>query len=274
LAAGLDAAEGNQSRLILDFTLLNRSGTVRLPEVLELLNQNEFRAVHLRRRLHTLPLRILRSLTLRIKYLGNIASLFGIVTEGKASDSSLIERGRNRSRNVILLGYFQSSASVEKLGIKFTQVLNMDFLTKSGSCNFDYLFIHMRRGDYLKFSNTYGVVPEKDLIQIVNKVLKELSVEKVYLASEDLVAAIRVQQSLELAKGFSELVSLQTSGIQLLQLMVNAKGLVLANSSLSWWGAFLNQNNSAVYYPNPWFKSFCQPDFILQNWVPFQINWE
>jgi len=274
LAAGLDVAEGNPSRLVLDFTLLNQSGTVRSPEVLELLNQTEFRAIHLQRKIYILPLRILRKLSLRINFIRIIASWFGIITEGKVSDSALLARRHNRSGSAMLLGYFQSSDSAGKLGQRITDVLKMEMLVDSGKLNFDYLFIHMRRGDYLKLRHSYGVISENDLKEIGNRVAKELSIVKVYLASEDCEAATRVQGNLELAKGYSELVSCQASGLELLQLMVNAKALVLANSSLSWWGAFLNQKDSVVYYPNPWFKSLDRPDFILQSWLPFQVNWE
>jgi hypothetical protein len=274
LAAGLDAAEGDQSRLVLDFTLLSTSGTVRSPEVLDLLNQNNFRAIHLQRKLYIFPLRILRSLLLRIKYFRNLAGLLGIITDGKVSDTSLLDRGRCRSGRAILLGYFQSSNSAEKLRNIMAEVLKLELLTDAGDCSVDYLFIHMRRGDYLKYRDIYGVISENDLIRIGNIAAQGLSLERVYLASEDREAANRVQGSLEIENGVSELVSSQAKGVDLLKLMVNAKALVLANSSLSWWGAFLNQKNSVVYYPNPWFQSLDFPDFILESWVPFQVNWE
>lgn len=274
LVAGLDAAEGDQSRLVLDFTLLNHSGTARSPEVLELLNQDEFRAIHLQRKSYILPLRILRSLSLRIKYVRIAASWFGFITEGKVPDSTLIDQIRNCSGSAKLLGYFQFSDSAEKLEKKISELLKLEMLTNSVNRKVEYLFIHMRRGDYLKYRNTYGVISENDVIEIGNKAAKAMSITKVYLASEDSEAAIRVQGNLELAHDLSELVSSQAKGIEILQLMVNAKALVLANSSLSWWGAFLNQKNPLVYYPNPWFRSLDVPDFILQKWIPFQVNWE
>lgn len=274
LAAGLDVADGNPSRLKLDFTLLNHSGTFRSPEILELLNPNQFREVHLQRQRYILPLRLLRSLTIRMQILANVASWFGIITDGKDHDLSLINKARNCTGRTLLLGYFQNLASIEKLGDRLVEVIRMRHLSSVENLNLDYLFIHLRRGDYLSFRDSYGIIAESDLIEIGNKIIKNNSIARVIVASEDYDAATRVKEKLLVGSEFCELAPPGATGIEILQIMVNAKVLVLANSSLSWWGAFLNQRNPIVFYPNPWFKSLHQPDFIPKAWIPFDVKWE
>jgi hypothetical protein len=40
-----------------------------------------------------------------------------------------------------------------------------------------------------------------------------------------------------------------------MQLMTRAKNLIIANSSFSWWGAYLNNNDANVFVPNYWIQS-------------------
>jgi hypothetical protein len=53
----------------------------------------------------------------------------------------------------------------------------------------------------------------------------------------------------------------------------SCKTMILANSSYSWWAAFLNDSeNKTVFYPSPWFKNenyndkIAEPDWIAVKW--------
>ena len=57
-----------------------------------------------------------------------------------------------------------------------------------------------------------------------------------------------------------------------MQLMSNCKHNIIANSSYSWWGAWLNNNpNKIVIGPKKWFNSssekFDSTDIIPENWI-------
>lgn len=50
-------------------------------------------------------------------------------------------------------------------------------------------------------------------------------------------------------------------------LMTQCKHNIIANSSFSWWGAWLNQNqNKVVIAPNKWFYHKVTPDIYCENW--------
>lgn len=50
-------------------------------------------------------------------------------------------------------------------------------------------------------------------------------------------------------------------------LMSKCKGNILANSSFSYWGAMLNENdNKIVIYPQKW-NNISTPDIFPQNWI-------
>ena len=54
-----------------------------------------------------------------------------------------------------------------------------------------------------------------------------------------------------------------------MQLMSLCKANIIANSSFSWWGAWLNNNkNKIIYAPKNWFRdvSICTDDLIPNTW--------
>ena len=274
LAAGLDATEGNPERLILDFTLLKRSGTIRSAEILNLLKTEKFHSIHLQRRIYVLPLKIIRSIGLRIRFARNLISMFGFFVEGKKLDNNLLLNARKYPGSSLLLGYFQTSHSALHMRKEIMSVLRKDELFITTLSRQKYLFIHIRRGDYIEWKNSYGVISEKTLIEIGNKIIKKSTILKTLVASEDSDVASRVRDALNLDNNLIECVPPEATGIELLRIISNAKILVLANSSLSWWGAFFNSNQPDTYYPLPWFKSEQDSELILENWKSYKVAWE
>jgi hypothetical protein len=59
-----------------------------------------------------------------------------------------------------------------------------------------------------------------------------------------------------------------------LELMRLAKGFIIANSTFSWWGAFLSrEKNCLVTYPSPWFSDLANPPMLFpEKWVGVKFD--
>jgi hypothetical protein len=58
-------------------------------------------------------------------------------------------------------------------------------------------------------------------------------------------------------------------------LMTFGKAHIIANSTFSWWGAFLSESSMQVIAPEEWFESREEPlDLIPPNWTRIKSYWE
>ena len=58
-----------------------------------------------------------------------------------------------------------------------------------------------------------------------------------------------------------------------MQLMSLCRHHIIANSSFSWWGAWLGQSKDTVTIaPNTWFRHHPRPDILPEYWTPISID--
>ena len=157
-----------------------------------------------------------------------------------------------------LRGYFQSYKYFEE--IKFTI---LDLLTPSadvqqmdGVCG-----MHVRRGDYLQLKNCYQILD----YNYYKAAMDEVKADKYLIFSDD------IEYCKTIFKGDQYLFS---EGDVYNDLAIMSKGcehLIMANSSLSWWGAYLNNNfNKKIVAPAKWFGPALRhntKDLLLDSWI-------
>jgi hypothetical protein len=119
-----------------------------------------------------------------------------------------------------------------------------------------YQYIHIRRGDYVTTDSTYGLIGANHYKKFVSKKLP------LVIGTDDIQSAESVIKDLKPDFVFS---SSDSTAWQALKMMGMADSLVLANSTLSWWGGFLASNRGKnVYSPSPFYKDDFKNDDLLQ----------
>jgi hypothetical protein len=212
-------------------------------------------------------------LTLRISLSGLMllcsGQLLRIIT---SREMSRFSQGRIRG-NCLLIGYFQTAeyVSIKRVKDQFVQLeladpARAEVIKKILGQVTNPTGIHYRLGDYrnepkLGLLNDSYYICAMDKIQPVNENI-------LLFSNEPIVAAQRF-------KGISTssfiLVPTELSATETLQLMRCCKKIVIANSSLSWWGAFIGESNIAegnIVCPSPWFEfSQTSEGLLPSGWV-------
>lgn len=183
-----------------------------------------------------------------------------------------------KSKNIYLNGYFQS----EKYFIKKRNLIINDFsfptldainkqLLDQISNDINSVSIHVRRGDYLKKKVTeyHGCLPLSYYISSVNDLSNKFDDLKFYIFSDD-------KDFIESSFGFIKnkiIVSGNTGkhSWKDMCLMTYCKHHIIANSSFSWWGAWLSETDGITFAPRNWFNpqmaKFEINDIIPNNWI-------
>ncbi len=183
----------------------------------------------------------------------------------------------NQKIPLILEGYWQSEkyfASVAAIIRKEFQWKNADkfynlpLLNEINSCN--SVSIHLRKGDYLSNSLVnaiHGIVPNEYYMLAIDLIKSKTKIDKIYIFSDDLKAADEFIREYGIGINASALNDNTMLDFYLLQ---KCKHNIIANSSFSWWSAWLNSNpNKIVVAPKRWFvdQSINTSDIIPENWI-------
>lgn len=124
--------------------------------------------------------------------------------------------------------------------------------------------IHIRRTDYLNFPE-YHPFPGIDYYEKAIKLMRDMGISDFIIFSDDIEWCKKNFGSFfKYSEGLSD--------IQDLALMSKCKNHIIANSSFSWWGAWLNNNkDKKVIAPSLWFgpakKNVITNDLYCSDWI-------
>ena len=128
--------------------------------------------------------------------------------------------------------------------------------------------VHVRMGDYKNnptVKKMYDVCDEKYYSKAIDLMKKENPSSKFYLFSDD----IEKVRSMKIFSDFDYIENQNVSSWNDLFLMSNCKHSIIANSSFSWWGAYLKKNHDTLTIaPSTWLASETKtPDNLPPNWL-------
>lgn len=184
----------------------------------------------------------------------------------------------NQSSAPYLVGYFQSylyaesnrehlmRARIQNTGPELKE-LNLAAETEMP------LIVHCRFGDYL-LENDFGI-PSREYYQAaITSLLNKKICKSIWVFSDDLTRAKEKIDSKNLLP-IRWISTVDNSDVSTLQAMRLGRGYVIANSTFSWWAAYLSLNPIAdVVAPNPWFIGMEDPvELIPPKWQRFDAGY-
>ena len=165
--------------------------------------------------------------------------------------------------------YFQNYADEIKKIFSFSKQLNeKNSLIANEIKQNQSISIHIRRGDYLLPNNrNHNTDLRKYYLKAIEKTSKFYNSPKYFIFTDD---PSWVSRNFTLDYLFKIVnINHQTQSFFDMYLMSLCKSNIIANSSFSWWGAWLNNNkDKVVYAPKNWFKDkrISTDDLIPKSW--------
>lgn len=207
-----------------------------------------------------------------LKYVDNI---FKKIKNSKFIEVEYTHKEKNHSyenipykKNLLIHGYFQSEKYFQKNKEKIIDLFHIDdkdisFLYEKYK-NIDLkntVSIHIRRGDYLNSPDIHPVCKK----EYYEKAMQSFPNKNFLFVSQD------IEWVKNNFKGTNIFYSENNNEILDLTLQTICSDNIIANSTFSWWGAYLNRNqNKKVIAPLQWFgkNSFINKnDIVPSNWT-------
>lgn len=235
----------------------------------------------------SLPLHLENSLSVNRSSLWSKSNFFGRIGRRlrlKRNDVSFVERSFRFDERVLtleapirLIGYWQSPHYFSDVAAQIRQDIGtcgkltdacIEILQKIKAT--DAICIHVRRGDYVTNKDAtsfHGLCSNEYYKKGVNRVAQGLQEPHGFVFTDD---PVWVRENLSIGIEFTvvDINSVDEPHLDL-WLMSACKHFVIANSSLSWWGAWLSTSpNKKVITPVKWFvdSTIDTTDLIPADW--------
>lgn len=143
---------------------------------------------------------------------------------------------------------------------------NTELKREINNCN--SVGIHVRRGDYLKEKDFRGICDIEYYKTAISFLFKENPTRRFYIFSNDMEwCQENIEPMLQGAEVCYVTGNMRQDSCWDIFLMNQCKSLIVANSSFSWWGAFLNKNNPLVIAPKQWKNGQDTHGMYAADWI-------
>lgn len=123
--------------------------------------------------------------------------------------------------------------------------------------------IHVRLGDYVEKHDIYGGICTKDYYaNAISIIESRIENPRFYIFSNDIEEAAKIfpYENFKVVQTKDDLIDMY--------MMKLCKHNIIANSSFSWWAAWLNSNiNKLVIAPKRWVNTFRVEDIWCEDWI-------
>ena len=184
------------------------------------------------------------------------------------------------SEDFILFGYYQSDKYFNDNFNKIYDLLNIRESRDKVKEKYKYLFdnnetisMHFRLGDYKKLLHAHKIISLKYYESCLKKIIKrnEKLFTVIYFCEDEDI--LEITENINYLKSKFKNLNFKRGKCKTdweeMLLMSNCNHNIIANSSFSWWGAYLNNNkNKIVCRPKKWFAEKKElKDLCPNNWI-------
>ena len=203
-----------------------------------------------------------------------LARVLPPITGSQWCDSPILPTVRVRPGGTIE-GYFQTTAYLEavwKNGISRESLISV-----AGKSSWlqawdreiskqKPIVVHLRRGDYLSHWESFGLLGYEYYRNALAVMYRILGPRTVWVFSDDERGAKSLLEKMH-APGIVLSAPAGSDPVESLYLMSQGSGIIIANSTFSWWAAALSAPSTRVIVPDPWFRETTKPHMYLPSWI-------
>ncbi len=123
------------------------------------------------------------------------------------------------------------------------RILDQNFPEENKELPSEYQFVHIRRGDLINLSNSYGLLGFEWYRDNLDPKLPIVASTDDLVGSRDLIIKLKPDLVLD---------PLEYTALETLSVMSNSKRLIMGNSTLSWWGGYSATVRGGIsVFPDP-----------------------
>ena len=187
---------------------------------------------------------------------------------------------KEHSKNYLFYGYFQSHKYFQDNLEKILDLMKWNDIKQPYENKYKYkniVSLHFRIGDYINIQSHHPVLSIDYYINSLDKLIKDTDKNNwdiLYFYEES--DKDMIDKNINILKEKYDKLNFISIDHKLddweqMICMSLCKHNIIANSTFSLWGAYLNNNDNRVYYPNKWFGpakgNIKLNDLFLDDWV-------
>jgi glycosyltransferase involved in cell wall biosynthesis len=172
-------------------------------------------------------------------------------------------------------GYFQSYRWAQSV---ISELKNLS-LAETSPCLLKYselaekempLVVHVRLGDY-RSESSFGFPGVSYYLSSIKSAWESGEYGSIWVFSDE-IENVGEFLPLEFVGEYRFIDDPSLSSAEVLEIMRLGKGYVIANSTFSWWGAYLSKfDNPRIFAPKPWFSDIESPkDLVPESWISIE----
>lgn len=187
----------------------------------------------------------------------------------------LFQKDVYNTQNCTFAGYWQSYLYFDSIKELIKDEFEFRYVENKLQLLMEYLFnmpnsisLHVRRGDYLKASDTYGGICTYDYYKRAVEYVQQIVSNPFFVVVSDDIKWVKENYKLDNSIYISSSMFDNYKNWYDMAIMSACSNNIIANSSFSWWGAWLNRNeNKIVIAPKRWVNNADFENICPSQWV-------